>query len=67
MQRHFVGRSKKEIESVNFEYADLNDMMSKYDPKKLKNGFNTIDGEEIYFISNPGMGLWSFKDRFTNS
>ncbi|MBW8000922.1 MAG: DUF2088 domain-containing protein [Planctomycetes bacterium] len=56
--------TKEEIESVNFEYADLNDMMAKYDPEKLKDGFNAVDGEEIYYISNPGMGLWSFRDRF---
>jgi len=56
--------SKEEIESVNFGHADLNEMMKKYDPKKLKDGFNTVDNEEIFFISNPGMGLWSFKDRF---
>jgi len=59
--------TKEEIESVNFEYADLNDMMAKYNPQRLKDGLNTIDGEEIYFISNPGMGLWSFKDRFKNN
>ena len=57
--------TKEEIESVNFEYADLEDMMKRYDPKKLKDGFNALgDGEEIYFVSNPGLGLWSFKDRF---
>ncbi len=56
--------SKEEIESANFKYADLNDMMAKYDPDKLQDGSNSIDGEEVYYISNPGMGLWSFKDRF---
>lgn len=57
--------TKEEIESVNFEYADLEEMIKGYDPKKLKDGFNTTDdGEEIYFVSNPGLGLWSFKDRF---
>ncbi len=56
--------TKEEIESVNFKYADLNEMMKKYDPKKLKDGLNTIDGEEIFYISNPGMGLWSAKERF---
>lgn len=56
--------TKEEIESVNFEYADLNEMTKKYNPKKLKNGFNTIDGEEIYYISNPGMGLWSWREKF---
>ena len=56
--------TKEEIESVNFEYTDLDDMMKKYDPKKLKDGFNTVDDEEIYYISNPGMGLWSWEKRF---
>lgn len=57
--------TKEEIESVNFKYADLAEMTKIYDPKKLKDGFNTMPtGQEIYFISNPSIGLWSFKDRF---
>lgn len=56
--------TKEEIESVNFEYADLNDMVKKYDPERLKDGFNTVDGKEVYYISNPGMGLWSWRQRF---
>lgn len=58
--------TKDEIESVNYNYADLNKMIKKYDPGKLKDGFNKLDdGEEIFFISNPALGLWSYKDRFT--
>jgi hypothetical protein len=39
-------------------------MLKKYDPKNLKEGFNKIhDAEEIYFISNPALGLWSSKQR----
>ena len=56
--------SKEEIESVNFKYADLSEMLKRYDPEKIKEGFNTVEGEEIYYISNPGLGLWSSKDRF---
>jgi nickel-dependent lactate racemase len=57
--------TKNEIESVNYKYSDLKTMMKKYDPKKLKDGFNTMsDGEEIFFISNPALGLWSYKERF---
>jgi hypothetical protein len=57
--------TKEEIESVNFSYADLNVMMKKYNPGKLKDGYNTMpDGEEIFFISNPALGLWAYKDRF---
>jgi nickel-dependent lactate racemase len=56
--------SKQQIESVNFQYADLDTMLNVYNPEKLQNGFNTVNCEEIFFISNPGMGLWSWKERF---
>ncbi|MFI4911438.1 MAG: lactate racemase domain-containing protein [Sedimentisphaeraceae bacterium JB056] len=56
--------TRNEIESVNFKYRDLNEATQKYDPKRLKDGFNIVDGEEIFYISNPAMGLWAFKERF---
>lgn len=57
--------TKKEIESVNFNYAPLSAMLDKYSPEKLKEGYNTMpDGEEIYFIANPAIGLWAYKERF---
>ncbi|PRY97795.1 lactate racemase domain-containing protein [Marinilabilia salmonicolor] len=57
--------SKEEIESVNFKYADLKEMTKKYNPEKLKDGKNIMpDGEEIFYISNPAVGLWAHKDRF---
>lgn len=56
--------SKEEIESVNFSYADLEETLKKYNPEKLKNGFNTMpDGEEIYFISTPSAGLWTTSEK----
>jgi nickel-dependent lactate racemase len=56
---------KEQIESVNFSFGKLSDMLKSYDITKLKDGFNKLaDGEEIFFISNPGIGLWSTKDRF---
>jgi nickel-dependent lactate racemase len=56
--------TKEETESVGFKYARLNDMLKKYDPKLLKDGFNTLPGgEEIYYISNPAIGLWSSRER----
>lgn len=57
---------KDEIESVNFKHANLRDMLEKYDPAKLKDGWNFADGEEIFYISNPALGLWAYKDRFNN-
>jgi len=60
--------SKSEIESVNFGYAPLEEMLRKYNPEKLKDGFNLMpDGEEIFFISNPALGLWASRNRFRNS
>jgi nickel-dependent lactate racemase len=56
--------TKQEIESVSFQHADLTQMMQKYDPKKLKDGFNTIAGETIFYISSPGLGLWATRARF---
>ncbi|MBU0475225.1 MAG: DUF2088 domain-containing protein [Bacteroidetes bacterium] len=57
--------SKEEIESVNFNYSDLSEMTKKYNPEKLKDGFNIMpDGEEIFYISNPAIGLWAYKERF---
>jgi nickel-dependent lactate racemase len=57
--------SREEIESVNYRYADLEEMMEHYRPENLRNGFNTLaDGEEIYYISNPALGLWSWKEKF---
>jgi nickel-dependent lactate racemase len=57
--------SRREIESVQFQYADLEAMMRKYNPDKLADGFNTLpDGEEIFFVSNPGLGLWACCERF---
>lgn len=56
--------TREEIESVHFNYADLNEMTKRYDPEKLRDGFNTLnDGEEIFFISNPALGLWTSKER----
>ena len=56
--------TREEIESVNFKYSDLNEMLKKYNPEKLKDGFNKLpDGEEFFYISNPAVGLWSSKDR----
>jgi hypothetical protein len=57
--------SREEIESVNYRYAELGEMLERYDPAVLKDGFNTLpDGEQIYYISNPALGLWSWKEKF---
>ena len=56
--------SREEIEMVGFAYGSLEETMKKYDVENLKDGWNTIGGEEIYYISNPALGLWAHPDRF---
>ncbi len=57
--------SRGEIESVNYNYADINEIMKRYNPSELKDGFNTMqNGEKIFFVSNPALGLWAFKEKF---
>ena len=43
--------------------GDLKSMLHRYDPGKLSLGWNYVDGEEIFFISNPGLGLWAHRSR----
>ena len=60
------GMTREEIEGVGFGYASLDEMMSKYDVAHLKDGWNTVGGEEIYYISNPALGLWAHPSRFND-
>ncbi len=59
--------SREEIESVGFEYGNLQAIMEKYDVEHLKDGFNQFNGDTIFFISNPALGLWSLKSNFTKN
>ena len=55
--------SKEEIEGVGYQWADYNEISRRYDPKKLKDGWNVLpDGEEIYYVSTPALGLWKVDD-----
>ena len=57
--------SQEEVRGVGFEAADYDEMVKRYDPEKLQYGYNTMDdGEEIYFIPNPALGLWINKEKF---
>jgi nickel-dependent lactate racemase len=56
--------TRQEVEGVGFRYAPLDEMLRRYDPANLKDGFNTVDGEEIFYISNPALGLWACRSRF---
>ncbi len=59
--------SREEIEGVGFSYGDLSEMLERYDPDKLTHGYNKVNGEEIFFIANPALGLWAHHSRLTSS
>ncbi|MBQ5995916.1 MAG: DUF2088 domain-containing protein [Clostridia bacterium] len=56
--------TKEEITSVGFNAADYDVLSKKYNPEKLSYGYNEVDGEEIYFIPNPALGLWINRETF---
>lgn len=54
--------TEEEVRGAAFRYAPYAEMAAKYDPSKLTDGFHTVDGEEIFYISNPALGLWVCDD-----
>ncbi|HSW50453.1 MAG TPA: hypothetical protein VLH09_09775, partial [Bryobacteraceae bacterium] len=56
--------TREEIEGVHFRYGPLDKMTAKYDPERLRDGYNWIGGEEVFYISNPALGLWAYRGRF---
>ena len=57
--------SQDEVRAVGYEAADYDEIIRRYDPEKLTYGYNTLeDGEEIYYIPNPALGLWIDRERF---
>jgi len=57
--------TRAEIEGVGYRWADLAAMRRRYDPATLTDGWQVMpDGERIYYISNPALGLWAHRARF---
>ncbi len=56
--------SREEVEGVGYRSADYDSMVRKYNPAALRYGINIVDGEEIYFIPNPALGLWINRENF---
>ncbi len=51
--------TEEEVRGIGFNYLPYDEVAAKYDPAVLKDGYNTVDGEEIFYISNPALGLWT--------
>lgn len=57
--------SREEVEGAGFNFLPLEEGLRRYNPSVLKEGFNQLeDGEEIFFINNPALGLWALKENF---
>jgi nickel-dependent lactate racemase len=57
--------SQEAVRSVGFEAGNLDAMLKRYNPSNLKDGPNGLpNGEEIFYISNPALGLWALKSQF---
>ena len=56
--------TERQIRNAHFQYAGYQEMQERYHPGKLKPGWNTMpDGEEIFYVSNPALGLWAGRER----
>ncbi|MGA3372431.1 MAG: lactate racemase domain-containing protein [Terracidiphilus sp.] len=56
--------NKAEVEGVGFNYGDLDSMLARYDPKRLRHGYNQVEDEAVFFIANPGLGLWAHSEGY---
>ena len=54
--------TEDEVRGVSFGWMPYADAAAKYDPAVLKDGWNTVDGERIFYVSNPALGLWKRQD-----
>lgn len=62
------GLGQDRVEGVGFAYGDLAQYLALYPPQDMAEGWNTLpDGERVYFIHNPALGLWSSKDRIART
>ena len=59
-----VGVTQAEIENVGYAYAPYATMAESYQPESLKDGWNDVAGERIFYVSNPALGLWALKQHF---
>ncbi len=58
------GLTRAEIEGVGYAFGDLAEATARYRPETLRDGWNVVNGEEIFYVSNPGLGLWAYEGRF---
>lgn len=58
--------SREQVVSLKYDYMKLDEALEKYDCAGMSEGFNLVQGEEVFFVSNPALGLWTTRERFNN-
>lgn len=53
-----------DVRDAGFNWMRFEDAVRLFNPEVMKDGFNTVGGEEIFFISNPAVGLWADRQKF---
>lgn len=53
--------TEREVTSVGYQYGDWRTLTEHYQCSGLTNGWHRArDGEEFYFVNDPGLGLWMY-------
>lgn len=59
------GLSPADLAGVGYDSAALEPALRRYDPARLVPGHNRLpDGEEVFFVPNPAIGLWTTQERW---
>lgn len=48
-----------EMDRVGYRGSDCAALIRRWQPDRLKPGWNQIDGQPFFFIKNPALGLWT--------
>lgn len=55
--------TEEEVRGVSFGYMPYDEAAEIYNPAELTDGYHTVGNEEIFYISNPALGLWTAENR----
>lgn len=59
--------SREEILGVGYAFADTAELAARYNPSELKAGWNRVDGQDVYFVANPALGLWAHPGSYSRN
>ena len=57
--------TEEEVRGAGFDYMPYEEAARRFRPENRKDGYDVTEaGEEIYWISNPALGLWADRKKF---